>query len=422
MLKIERLKNRINKIIAMFILVLIFFTSTVPVVNAETATEKKKRLEKEIKAAKNDQKQIKLEMTENVEAINELEITIAEKENEIQKLNKEIEETQKIVEEIAKDVKVQEENYAKQEVLVKKRLTFMYEQGEYSSWELLLKSDGIMEFLNNYYMLQELSKLDNEILSESSKNKRKIEVLKTELDSKEKVLTESQDRVKKSKVAQENIKALKEERKAKLSKDEKDILDKIENLKSEEKEAELAMQREMARYNASKVSLAHPDGAYHWPLPMSSNFMSTKYGDGPAQGYFWTSNPGGHLAIDVADSAGTPIYASNSGRVAVAEYYGGYGNAVVIDHGAGIFTRYAHGSRILVSSGQTVTRGQKIMEMGNTGTSEANHLHFDFFVGGYDTGGYFESNRVDPLKYVTRPVPLLYRPGGSFTHLNEDIY
>lgn len=407
----------IKKMLTIIILLVLAFSSISPIVTAETAKEKKARLEKEIKAAKRDQEYIKSEMTKNLEAINEFELSIEEKNIEIRALDKEIEQTQKEVEEISSELSLQQEDYAKQEVLVKKRLTFMYESGQYTSWEVLLKSSGLMDFLANYYMLQELSKLDNEILSESSRNKRKIEVLKKELESKEKVLSEAQDRVKKSKIVQENLKKLKEENVAKLSKKEKDILNKIENLKAQERAAELEIAREMAKYNASVVSLAHPDGKYNWPLPMSSNYMTTKYGDGPNQGYFWTSNPRGHLALDIADSYGTPIYASNSGIVALSEYLGGYGNCVVIDHGAGVFTRYAHGNSRLVSKGQTVKRGQKIMTMGSTGNSTGPHLHFDFFVGGYN-----EENRVDPLRFVSRPVPLLYRPGSGFTHLNEDIY
>ena len=148
-----------------------------------------------------------------------------------------------------------------------------------------------MDFLSNYYMLQELSKIDNEILSESSKNKRKVEVLKKELDSKEKILTEAQTNVKKSKIAQQNIVIAKEAEVKKLSQKEKNVLSKIEDLQEQEREAELEIARAMANYTASKVSLAHPDGKYNWPLPMSSNCMTTKYGDGPAQGYFYTSNP-----------------------------------------------------------------------------------------------------------------------------------
>ena len=422
MLKKERLNIILNKFVAIFILVMLIMNSSISFVHAETATARKKRLEKEIKEAEADKKYVEEEITSNVLAINDFEIQIEERKLEIEKLGKEIEKTQEEVGTISEDLNKQEEDYAKQEVLVKKRLTFMYEQGEYSTWEILLKSDGLMDFLSNYYMLQELSAIDNEILSESSKNKRKIEILKKELDSKEKILKEAQDRVKASQVAQQNLMKLKQEKVDKLSAKEKNLVSSISRLKQQYKEAEAQIAREMASSATSKVFIGHPDGKYHWPLPMSSNYMSTKYGDGPAQGYYWTENPWGHLAIDVADAAGTPIYASNAGIVRVAGSYGGYGNTVVIDHGAGVFTRYAHGRKILVSKNQSVKRGQKIMEMGSTGLSESDHLHFDFFVGGYNTGGYFESNRVNPLEYVTRPVPLLYRPGRSHSHLNEDIY
>lgn len=98
-----------------------------------------------------------------------------------------------------------------------------------------------------------------------------------------------------------------------------------------------------------------------------------------------------HTGIDIAASNGTPIAASGSGKVILAKVFGGYGNAVVIDHGGGLTTLYAHQSRIAVSVGQAVGRGETIGYVGSTGNSTGPHLHFETAEFG---------NRVDPMKYL----------------------
>ena len=98
-----------------------------------------------------------------------------------------------------------------------------------------------------------------------------------------------------------------------------------------------------------------------------------------------------HTGIDIAASNGTPIAAAGSGKVILAKVFGGYGNAVVVDHGGGLTTLYAHQSQIAVSVGQVVGRGDTIGYVGSTGNSTGAHLHFE-------TAEY--GNRVDPLKYL----------------------
>ncbi|MFH1426077.1 MAG: M23 family metallopeptidase [Candidatus Kerfeldbacteria bacterium] len=89
-----------------------------------------------------------------------------------------------------------------------------------------------------------------------------------------------------------------------------------------------------------------------------------------------------HTGIDVDGEFGDPIYAADSGTVTSAGWYGGYGLQVVINHGNGITTRYAHFQKIFVATGQTVSRGQTIGEEGSTGWSTGSHLHYEVMVNG----------------------------------------
>ena len=98
-----------------------------------------------------------------------------------------------------------------------------------------------------------------------------------------------------------------------------------------------------------------------------------------------------HAGIDIAAPVGTPIRAADSGRVAIAGPTGGYGNYTCIQHGGSMSTCYGHQSRIGVSVGQSVSQGQVIGAVGNTGNSTGPHLHFEVRIGG---------NPVDPMGYL----------------------
>ena len=85
-----------------------------------------------------------------------------------------------------------------------------------------------------------------------------------------------------------------------------------------------------------------------------------------------------HAGIDLRAPRGTPIQASAAGKVVFAGYSGGYGRMIVIDHGSGIQTAYAHNSRNLVTTGQRVRQGEVIGNVGKTGNASGNHVHFEF--------------------------------------------
>jgi len=89
-----------------------------------------------------------------------------------------------------------------------------------------------------------------------------------------------------------------------------------------------------------------------------------------------------HAGIDVAAPVGTPVYATADGTVVFAGEHGGYGLTVIIDHGYGIQTLYAHNSRLLVKEGDEVVRGQPIAEVGSTGLSTGPHVHYEVHVNG----------------------------------------
>ena len=98
-----------------------------------------------------------------------------------------------------------------------------------------------------------------------------------------------------------------------------------------------------------------------------------------------------HTAVDIANKQGTPVYAADDGVVIFAGWATGYGNSIVIDHGNGLKTRYGHASKLFVSVGDEVSRGENIMAMGTTGWSTGPHVHFEVMVNG---------TKVNPLNYI----------------------
>jgi len=149
----------------------------------------------------------------------------------------------------------------------------------------------------------------------------------------------------------------------------------------EEQSAALAERIRQAQQQSSSVPVVVPSGSgvLGWPVsgPVTSGF-----------GLRWGRM---HEGIDIAVAEGTPVRAAGAGTVIYAGWMGGYGNLVVVDHGNGLSTAYAHNSSLGVGVGQSVTAGQVVSYSGNTGNSTGPHVHFEVRVNG---------SAVDPLGYL----------------------
>jgi murein DD-endopeptidase MepM/ murein hydrolase activator NlpD len=143
-----------------------------------------------------------------------------------------------------------------------------------------------------------------------------------------------------------------------------------------ERERELAAQERAEGIAGSEPSGAGGLGSFSWPVVGT---ITSPFG--------WRSNPFGggpefHQGLDIGAPMGTTVTAAASGTVIMAQWYGGYGNYILIDHGGGYSTGYGHLSAMYVSSGQKVARGQAIGAVGSTGESTGPHLHFEVRIAG----------------------------------------
>jgi len=163
-----------------------------------------------------------------------------------------------------------------------------------------------------------------------------------------------------------------------------DLTDSIDQLEQriELRDAQLAaLENVLLKRNLDAA--VHPEGR-----PVVNGFISSYFGDRTDP---FTGRDEFHKGVDFAGSSGAPVVAVAAGVVTWAGPRSGFGNLVEVNHGKGYVTRYGHNERVLVSVGQTVTRGQQIALMGSTGRSTGPHVHFEVLQNG---------RQVNPVKFI----------------------
>lgn len=303
---------------------------------------------------------------------------------------------------------------------MKKRIKYMYENGNTQFIEVLLESKTIGEFLNNAEYIAQISDYDRQMLKEFQQTVQDVNDQKTALEG-EKTELESLQTQLESK--QNEVTTLISEKSDLIGDLETAIGENAAKLQAlQEAAAEQArMQQEAAAAanrgngssgssggnsssggsssggsssggssggSSSPVSPIAPSGNGRLSNPCPSAYISSEFGGRTSPGGIGSTN---HKGRDYAAASGSPIYASASGTVTTVSYNGARGNYVVINHGNGLSTLYQHCSAIYVSAGQSVSAGQNIAAVGTTGASTGPHLHFEVWVNG---------TPVDPRLYL----------------------
>ena len=304
--------------------------------------------------------------------IEEIEVRINESENKLVKINSSIKETESKIAVVEKDLAKAEAKVAEQNTNLNSRLRAMYKNGSVGFIDILLSSGSVSEFIMNYEMVKEVFSSDKEVLEELQKNYDIINEKKMELDSLQNSLVAQK---KEQLTLQDTLAADKKEvaeRKGIVAANNEALEDNIADLAAEAKNIEAMIQKEESKSSGGSGGKEYTDGQFTWPVPGWTR-VSSDYG--------WRVCPfhGNefHTGIDIPAGYGEPVVAAASGTVISACYQGGYGNAVLISHGGGIYTLYAHNSSLTVSPGQKVSKGQQVARIGSTGSSTGNHLHFE---------------------------------------------
>lgn len=306
----------------------------------------------------------------------------------------------------------------------KERIRTMEEDGSVSYWEVLFKANSFSDLLDRLNMVEEIAASDQRRLKELEEAAQQVAVAQDELAVEKEDLELTKDELDATQLEldgkrQEAIAIMQEllekadelaELQAEFEAQEQEFLEQIAAKEQEYDEAKLA---EWLAYMATYTTVPPETVAASSGSTNNSSETNTGSTSSPGSstwlrpcGYVMITSPFGyrdaptagastyHQGVDLAGPAGTPIYASRSGRVTIAGYGNAPGYYVTINHLDGFSSIYMHLTNYVVSSGQTVSAGQLIGYMGSTGISTGNHLHFGIAY----NGAY-----VNPAAYVNLP-------------------
>ena len=374
------MKKKIIPILTVIILLSCFFF--IPKIKASTLEEQKQKNQDKREQAEKDLEYVQEELSEAVVKIQELDDKIRTAENEIAGMDEKLIDLQTKVEETTQNLQIVQKNYDENKKIMENRLVVMYECGDVTYLDLLLRSSSLVEFLSNYYIIEEIVRSDNELLASIEKEKDEIETTKKQLEQQKAELKLLKVKQEQTRIIMQNNKTIQQNEIDKLSDNEKELQQKIQEYKDEEARIENLIKLASGQYTYNGE---YSGGVMAWPIAKEGTYITSNYGtrEHPIQGIIKT-----HTGIDIGNAGfGAPVIAAADGIVSMASYYGGYGNCVMINHGNGISTLYGHGQKILTTVGAEVKKGDLIMEVGSTGP----HLHFEVRINGVHT---------NPLQYL----------------------
>lgn len=391
----------------------ILFTGITPVVgSADQVSDVQKeidRIKKESQAAKgkisslNQQiHSIQAQQQSTQEDIMSIDLKMNETQAKIEELNKQIETTTADLKEAAKQLQEAIARVQKRDKLLKTRVSAIYEAGDVSYIEVLLGSQDFSDFLERLDAVKSIVDQDVTILEDNKRDRDIIAEKKKQIEEQLKSLKAMQAEAQQLAAQLEAQKQERERILKELQAKEGELLE----IKDEQEKASLELVNQLqqkieeqrrAEEEARRASSSSDAGS--WSPPVHSGGQFVQPVNGPITSPFgYRVHPILHTrkfhdGTDFGAPQGTPIHAAADGVVASTGYMNGYGNTVVIYHGNGLSTLYAHirHGGIVVSEGQSVRAGQKIAEVGSTGRSTGPHLHFTVINNG---------RKVDPMSYL----------------------
>lgn len=258
----------------------------------------------------------------------------------------------------------------------------MEENGKYTYLSIIFGSKSLSELMSNLDMIGEIMEADKRIYDQYTEARERAEEIKAEYEATLEQLGEKQEEYEAEKA---ELEAKIAEASALIEQLEEEINSNYElylEVLAQEEALESDIQNKIAELERQEAANSITStGTYIWPLP----------GYSPGSAYGWRMHPiyhemRFHAGEDIGAPTGTPILAADSGVAAVYPDNGnGYGNYIMINHGGGRVTLYAHMSAFAISNGASVTQGQVIGYVGSTGNSTGPHLHFEVRVNGATT-------------------------------------
>lgn len=355
-----------------------------------------------------EQSQQRKEQIEN--KIQELEVYKADAISYIQKMDAELAEVEAKLEDLGNQQTIKEQEIAETEIeledakktereqyeSMKLRIQYMYENGNESYLEMLLGAESFADLLNKSEYIAQITSYDRDMLDAYQQTILEVEAKEAQLEEENRELTRL---IQESEDEKENLQRLIDAKAVVLAGYEADIESgeaevsalEADMAKMEEElaelEAKLKREEEEAARQAAAARRTYDGGSLGFPMAWYYRKTSDfGYRNHPIYGQVLQ-----HNGVDLSADTGTAIYAAYKGTVVVSTYNSSAGNYIMIDHGSGLMTVYMHCSKLLVSVGETVSKGQTIGLVGSTGNSTGPHLHFSVRLNG---------SYVDPKPYI----------------------
>lgn len=365
--------------------------SSVTVAEAATKSEVQKNAEAAKKKTEEAKKQLESVKKKKTDVSNEV-LAI---DKDINRAEDELVQTEQAIEKAKVDLAVKEQELIAAEKKCEKydeefkiRARTMYEDGRTSYIEVLLGASSFSDLLSRVEMIREMVEYDKRMLAYLSAAREEIRIAKEAVET-EKANLENRE---------VELEALRQELSYRLESkqilldqlyaDEEAFKKAYEIAEADEKKIQRQLEKIIAEENKKGTATKYTgNGRFQWPCPASKRI--TSYYGYRIHPVYKTKKF--HSGIDIGAGYGSNIVAAESGTVITATYGSGYGKYVVVSHGSGITTLYAHCSSLLVNVGDKVQKGETIAKVGSTGVSTGNHLHFEVRINGSTT---------DPLSYV----------------------
>ncbi len=357
---------------------------------ADNIEARKKELEKQLGAVTADKK-------DAVQQKKLLEDQIDVLQSEIDVTTRQIGKYDELIQGLEGQLADNEKEEQRLNVLLQQCVRYMEEEGNTGYWGILFGATSFSDFLDRFIIANEIVDYNQSVLDDLAQTREEIRQEKNDLETARTEQQAAKDKLVTSRKEVEKSEAKVDTLIAGLSKEEDELEHSVKALEAQAK----AMDAEIARKEKELASKMEANGekitsesGYLWPLPNHKNLSSLFAGRKDP----FTGKPATHTGIDIPAPKGTPVLAAKSGVVITSAYNsGGYGNYVVVSHGNGNTTLYAHLSARSVKEGDKVKQGQVLGKVGSTGRSTGNHLHYEIRV---------NNVRIDP---VTKYKGLTYK-------------
>ncbi|NLN21968.1 MAG: peptidoglycan DD-metalloendopeptidase family protein [Syntrophomonadaceae bacterium] len=374
------MRRRVPQIIFSLLLGMVLIFCQMAPGLASTLEQKKEELSEVNSQLKERKQQLRENVKKQQDIVKELdsiEQDIAQISSDLERYEHDISRLQQSIGELESVLQEKEEALQVKTEILNKRLRDIYMQGKLSYLEVLLDSTSMSDFLTRLDFLKRLMENDAKLVKETAAERDELARKKRELEEKkEQVLSLKRA----TELKQNTLAARSQEREDTLKRLQADKAA-CERAIKELEESSRKLTQIIQQYQSKNPNPSPPqgNGSMIWPAagPITSGYGMRIH---PIYGTYSM-----HTGIDIGAPHGAPVKAADGGTVIYVGWMGGYGNTVVVDHGGGISTLYAHLSGFAVSSGSRVGQGQVIAYVGSTGNSTGPHLHFEVRINGHHT-------------------------------------